>query len=78
MRFFAKRVGRSRSDTAPLIRHNPRRGPTLYARASLLFTKPGSDSFRGEFLAQYNNRFLNARNPLLTESRRHSRRCYPV
>ncbi|MBI1898138.1 MAG: carboxypeptidase regulatory-like domain-containing protein [Acidobacteria bacterium] len=33
-----------------------------------IFTKPGSGSFRGEALAQYNNKFLNARNPLLAQS----------
>lgn len=32
-----------------------------------IFTKPGSDTFRGEFLAQFNDRLLNSRNPLLTQ-----------
>jgi hypothetical protein len=40
-----------------------------------IFTKPGSDSFRGDVLAQYNNQYLNARNPLLSESRREPCRC---
>jgi hypothetical protein len=33
-----------------------------------IFTKAGADSFHGEALAQYNNQFLNARNPLLAEA----------
>jgi hypothetical protein len=33
-----------------------------------IFTKPGADLFRGEALVQYNNQFLNARNPLLTQA----------
>ncbi len=32
-----------------------------------IFTKPGADSFHGEALMQYNNQFLNSRNPLLTQ-----------
>lgn len=35
-----------------------------------IFTKPGSDTFHGEALAQYNNRELNSRNPLLAQSTR--------
>jgi hypothetical protein len=30
-----------------------------------IFTKPGSESFHGEMMIQYNNQALNARNPLL-------------
>jgi hypothetical protein len=37
-----------------------------------IFTKPGSDQFHGDFLAQYNNQFLNSRNPLLAQSTRPS------
>ena len=32
-----------------------------------IFTKPGSDSWHGEALAQYNNQLLDARNPLLAQ-----------
>jgi hypothetical protein len=32
-----------------------------------IFTKPGADSFRGEAVVQYNNQFLNARDPLLSQ-----------
>ena len=35
-----------------------------------VFTKPGSDSLRGQAFAQYNNQFLNSRNPLLAQSTR--------
>lgn len=35
-----------------------------------VFTKPGSGQFHGDFLAQYNNQFLNSRNPLLRQSMR--------
>ncbi len=35
-----------------------------------IFTKPGSDSIRGQAFAQYNGDFLNSRNPLLTASTR--------
>jgi hypothetical protein len=35
-----------------------------------IFTKPGSDQFHGDFIAQYNNQFLNSRNPLLRQSTR--------
>ncbi len=35
-----------------------------------VFTKPGSDFLRGEAFAQYNNQFLNSRNPLLAQPTR--------
>src|SRR5260370_16299323 len=35
-----------------------------------VFTKPGSDFLRGQAFAQYNNQFLNSRNPLLAQSTR--------
>ncbi len=35
-----------------------------------VFTKPGSDVLRGQAFAQYNNQFLNSRNPLLAQSAR--------
>jgi hypothetical protein len=33
-----------------------------------IFTKPGTDQLRGQAFAQFNDRVLNSRNPLLTES----------
>ena len=35
-----------------------------------IFTKPGSDSIRGQAFGQFNDAVLNSRNPLLTESSR--------
>src|SRR5260370_15171399 len=35
-----------------------------------VFTKPGSAFLRGQAFAQYNNQFLNSRNPLLAHSTR--------
>jgi hypothetical protein len=35
-----------------------------------IFTKPGSDKFRGQAFFQYNKEFLNTRSPLLTQSTR--------
>ena len=35
-----------------------------------IFTKPGSDFLRGQAFAQYNDQFLNSRNPLLAQSTR--------
>ena len=35
-----------------------------------VFIKPGSDFLRGQAFAQYNNQFLNSRNPLLAQSTR--------
>ena len=33
-----------------------------------IFTKPGSETLRGQAFAQFNDRFLNSRNPLLAEA----------
>lgn len=35
-----------------------------------VYTKPGSDRFHGQVFAQYNNQYLNSRNPLLAQSTR--------
>src|SRR5882724_1122547 len=35
-----------------------------------IFTKPGSDSIRGEAMAQFNDQYLNSRSPLLAQSTR--------
>ena len=35
-----------------------------------IFTKPGSDKFHGQAFAQFNDEYLNARNPLLDQSNR--------
>lgn len=35
-----------------------------------IFTKPGSDKIRGQIFFQYNDQYLNSRNPLLTSSTR--------
>jgi hypothetical protein len=35
-----------------------------------VYTKPGSDRFHGQAFAQYNNQYLNSRNPLLAQSTR--------
>jgi len=35
-----------------------------------VFTKPGSDTFRGQVFGQFNDAILNSRNPLLTQTSR--------
>ena len=35
-----------------------------------ILTKPGTDTFRGQFFMQYNKEALNARSPLLTQAKR--------
>jgi hypothetical protein len=40
-----------------------------FARVDV-FTKPGSDTFRGQVLGNFNDAILNSRNPLLTETSR--------
>ena len=35
-----------------------------------VFTKPGSDTFRGQLFGQFNDAILNSRNPLLTQTTR--------